>query len=244
MSGTSVLMATRKVKEKALEVAGHLLEADVSDLEFTEGQVQVKGTPGARLTLAEIAAATAPGGNRPPGMEPDLASVQYFENLAAAYSYGVHIAQVEVDAITGAVSVPRYVVVTDAGVIINPLVADGQIAGGVAQGLGGALMEELVYDSEGQPRSTSFLDYLVPGSTDVPEIEIGYRNSPSPLNPLGVKGMGEGGAIGAHSAVANAVADAIEHLGVRVTRTPLKPSTIWELVRSSGEAGRVPRLDR
>ncbi|MGE3287451.1 MAG: molybdopterin cofactor-binding domain-containing protein, partial [Pseudonocardia sp.] len=129
--------------------------------------------------------------------------------------------------------VTRYCVVNDAGVIINPLAAEGQIAGGVAQGLGGALMEELVYDDHGQPQSTTFMDYVVPGSLDVPALEIAHMTSPSPLNPLGVKGMGEGGAIGGHTAVANAVADAIEHLGCRVTRTPLKPSTVWELIHAS-----------
>lgn len=166
-------------------------------------------------------------------MEPGLESVQYFENMSAPYSFGIHIAEAEVDAATGQVEITRYCVVNDAGVIINPLVAEGQIVGGVAQGLGGALMEELVYDAQGQPQSASFLDYVVPGSLDVPAVEIGHMTSPSPLNPLGVKGMGEGGAIGGHTAVANAVADAIEHLGVRVTTTPLKPTAVWELVRSA-----------
>ena len=186
-----------------------------------------------RVTWAEVAAAATPGGNRPEGMEPDLESVQYFENLAAPYSYGVHVAEVEVDPATGGTTVTRYVVVNDAGTIVNPRNAEGQIAGGVAQGLGGALMEELVYAEDGQPQSTSFLDYLLPGSLDVPDIEIGHLESKSPLNPLGIKGMGEGGAIGSHAAVANAVADAIEHLGVRVTRTPLKPATVWQLIRSA-----------
>jgi carbon-monoxide dehydrogenase large subunit len=233
MSGTSVLMAATRVREKAMDLAAHLLEADVADLEFVDGYAQVKGSPGARLSLSEIAAAAAPGGNRPPGMDPDLESVQYFENDAAAYSFGVHIAEAEVDPDTGLVEISRYVVVNDAGVIINPLVAEGQIAGGVAQGLGGALMEELAYDAQGQPLTVSFLDYIVPSSLDVPEIEVGFLTSPSPLNPLGVKGMGEGGAIGGHSAVANAVADAIEHLGIRVTRSPLKPSVVWELLESA-----------
>jgi aerobic carbon-monoxide dehydrogenase large subunit len=180
-----------------------------------------------------VAAAASPGGSRPAGMEPDLESVQYFENLAAPYSYGIHVAEVEIDPDTGYTTVTRYVVVNDAGTIVNPRNAEGQIIGGVAQGLGGALMEELVYAPDGQPQSTSFMDYLVPGSLDVPTVEIGHLESTSPLNPLGVKGMGEGGAIGAHAAVANAVADAIEHLGVTVTRTPLKPSTVWELLESA-----------
>jgi len=233
MAGTSVQMASIKVRDKALQLAGHLLEVDTADLEFVDGAFQVKGSTHARRTLTELAAAAAPGGSRPPGMEPDLESVQYFESTAAPYSFGIHIAEVEVDPDTGQTAVTRYAVVNDAGVIVNPLAAEGQIAGGVAQGLGGALMEELVYDADGQPQATTFLDYIVPGSMDVPTLEIQHMTSPSPLNPLGMKGMGEGGAIGGHTAVANAVADAIEHLGVRVTRTPLKPSTVWELIRTS-----------
>ena len=244
MAGTSVQMASVKVRDKAMELAGHLLEADTADLEFVDGAFRVKGSPQSRRTLTEVAAAAAPGGSRPAGMEPGLESVQYFESMAAPYSFGVHIAEVEVDQGTGQVAVTRYSVVNDAGVIINPLAAEGQIAGGVAQGLGGALMEELVYGADGQPQSTTFLDYVVPGSMDVPPLEIRHRESPSPLNPLGVKGMGEGGAIGGHTAVANAVADAIEHLGVRVTRTPLKPSTVWELIHSHADGNKSAEADQ
>jgi carbon-monoxide dehydrogenase large subunit len=232
MAGTAVVMASTKVREKALALAAHLVEADPADMVLEEGYAHVKGVPTTRVSWAEIATAATPGGNRPEGMEPDLESVQYFENMAAPYSYGIHIAEAEVDPDTGVTTVTRYVVVNDAGTIVNPRNAEGQIAGGVAQGLGGALMEELVYAPDGQPQSTSFLDYLIPGSLDVPDVEIGHLETKSPLNPLGVKGMGEGGAIGGHSAVANAVADAIEHLGCTVTRTPLKPAMVWELMRS------------
>jgi carbon-monoxide dehydrogenase large subunit len=234
MAGTAVVLAARQVREKAEELAAHLLEADPDDLVLEDGAFAVKGVPSTSVTWAQVAAAASPGGSRPAGMAPDLESVQYFENLAAPYSYGIHIAEVEVDPDTGYTTVTRYVVVNDAGTIINPRNAEGQIVGGVAQGLGGALMEELVYGPDGQPQSTSFMDYLMPGSLDVPDVEISHLESKSPLNPLGVKGMGEGGAIGGHSAVANAVADAIEHLGVRVTRTPLKPATVWQLLQSAG----------
>jgi carbon-monoxide dehydrogenase large subunit len=234
MAGTAVVMASTKVREKALELAAHLLEADPADLVLEDGYASVKGVPSSRVSWPEIAAAATPGGNRPQGMEPDLESVQYFETMAAPYSYGIHIAEAEIDPDTGFTTVTRYVVVNDAGTIINPRNAEGQIVGGVAQGLGGALMEELVYGPDGQPQSTSFMDYLMPGSLDVPNVEIGHVETKSPLNPLGVKGMGEGGAIGGHSAVANAVADAIEHLGVTVTRTPLKPAAVWQLIQSAG----------
>jgi carbon-monoxide dehydrogenase large subunit len=233
MAGTSVVMAAAKVRDKARTLAAHLLEADPDDLVLEDGAFSVKGVPATSVTWAQVAAAASPGGNRPAGMEPDLESVQYFETMAAPYSYGIHIAEVEVNPHNGYTTVTRYVVVNDAGTIINPRNAEGQIVGGVAQGLGGALMEELVYGPDGQPQSTSFMDYLIPGSLDVPDVEIGHLETKSPLNPLGVKGMGEGGAIGAHAAVANAVADAIEHLGVTVTRTPLKPSTVWELLQSA-----------
>lgn len=234
MAGTAVVLAARKVRQKAEELAAHLLEADPADLVLEDGAFSVKGVPASSVTWAQVATAASPGGSRPTGMEPDLESVQYFENLAAPYSYGIHVAEAEVDPHTGYTTVTRYVVVNDAGTIVNPRNAEGQIAGGVAQGLGGALMEELVYGPDGQPQSTSFMDYLIPGSLDVPDIEVGHLESPSPLNPLGVKGMGEGGAIGSHAAVANAVADAIEHLGVRITRTPLKPATVWELLHAAG----------
>jgi carbon-monoxide dehydrogenase large subunit len=243
MAGTSVVMAARTVRAKAQELAAHLLEADPADLVLEDGSFSVKGVPTSQVSWAEVAAAASPGGNRPEGMEPDLESVQYFENMAAPYSYGIHIAEAEVDPDTGVTAVTRYVVVNDAGVIVNPRNAEGQIVGGVAQGLGGALMEELVYAPDGQPQSTSFLDYLMPGSLDVPDVEISHLESKTPLNPLGLKGMGEGGAIGGHTAVANAVADAIEHLGCTVTRTPLKPSVVWALIQSTaaadGAAGRT-----
>lgn len=235
MGGSALKLASGKVRNKAVALAAHMLEANVDDIEFEDGSAHVKGEPGERVTLPAIAAAAAPGGSRPESMDAGLEAVHYFETMAAPYSYGVHIAEADVDPETGLVTVARYVVVNDAGVIVNPLTAEGQIAGGVAQGLGGALMEELVYDADGQPQSTTFMDYLVPGSHDVPDIEVAFIESPSPLNPLGVKGMGEGGAIGGHTAVANAVADAIEHLGVRVRTTPLKPAAVWQLLQSADE---------
>jgi carbon-monoxide dehydrogenase large subunit len=240
MAGTAVVMAATKVREKALALAAHLLEADPTDLVLEDGYASVRGVPSSRVSWPEIAAAASPGGDRPEGMEPDLESTQYFENMAAPYSYGIHIAEAEISPETGYTTITRYVVVNDAGTIINPRNAEGQIVGGVAQGLGGALMEELVYAPDGQPQSTSFMDYLMPGSLDVPDVEIGHVETKTALNPLGVKGMGEGGAIGGHTAVANAVADAIEHLdGVRVTRTPLKPSVVWELLEQNATAERA-----
>jgi len=145
-----VHLAAVAVRERALRLAGHLLEVDVADLELAEGRVKVKGTPQPARSLAELAAAAAPGaGPRPDGMEPGLAATQYYENAATPFAFGVHVAQVEVEPATGQVTVTRYVVAHDAGVLINPLLAEGQIAGGVAQGSGGALMEELRYAPDG-----------------------------------------------------------------------------------------------
>jgi carbon-monoxide dehydrogenase large subunit len=232
MAGTSVQMASIKVREKALELAAHLLEADPADLEFVDGAFAIKGSPQSRKSLTDVAAAAAPGGSRPAGMDPDLESVQYFESMAAPYSFGIHIAEADVDPATGQVEITRYCVVNDAGVIINPLVAEGQIAGGVAQGLGGALMEELVYDPQGQPQCTTFLDYVVPGSMDVPTIDVGHMTSPSPLNPLGVKGVGEGGAVAPPAAIANAVCDALAPFGIELNATPIRPEQIVHFLRS------------
>ena len=166
-------------------------------------------------------------------MEPGLEARYYFEKKESPFSYGVHIAEVDVDRETGDVKLRRYVVVNDCGRMINPMIVEGQIAGGIAQGAGGALLEELVYDEQGQLLTASLLDYPLPTSLDLPTIEISHLVSPSNLNPLGVKGVGEGGAIGAHAAVANAVADAIAHIGAQVRETPLRPAVVWRLLNEA-----------
>lgn len=234
MAGTAALLATRQVRTKALELAAHLFEASVQDVEWLDGKAQLKGVPGKSFTLAELAKAAAPGGSRPPGMEPSLEARHYYEQSTVPFAFGVHLAEVEVEPETGLTSVRRYVVVNDCGQMINPMIVEGQIVGGIAQGLGGALLEELVYDETGQMLSANLLDYQLPTSLDVPEVEIAHLVSPSPINPLGVKGVGEGGAIGAHAAVANAVADAIAHTGAVVRTTPLRPATVWRLLNPAG----------
>jgi len=163
-------------------------------------------------------------------MEPGLDARYYFEKNQSPFSYGAHVAEVEVERETGDVKVRRYVVVNDCGRMINPMLVEGQIAGGISQGAGGALLEELVYDEQGQLLTASLFDYQLPTSLDLPSIEISHLVSPSDLNPLGVKGVGEGGAIGAHAAVTNAVADAIAHTGARVRQTPLRPAAVWKLM--------------
>jgi carbon-monoxide dehydrogenase large subunit len=231
LAGTAAALAARRVKEKAIQLAAHLLEADPRDLEWADGAAVVRGVPSRRITLAQLAKAAEPGGSRPPGMEPELASRYYFETHTAPYAGGVHVAEVEVDPDTGRVEVKSYVVAHDAGTLINPLIVEGQIVGGVAQGLGGALLEELVYTEDGQLLTGSLMDYLLPTAMDVPRVIIEHMSSPSPLNPLGIKGLGEGGAIAGHAAVANAVADALRLRGARLTSTPTKPDRVLSLLR-------------
>jgi carbon-monoxide dehydrogenase large subunit len=164
-------------------------------------------------------------------MSPGLEARHYFESEMPPFAYGVHAVTVEIDRETGAVRLDRYVVVSDSGRLINPMIAEGQIVGGIAQGLGGALLEHLVYDDEGQLLSSSLLDYALPTARDMPTVEMVHLEIPTPLNPLGVKGLGEGGAVGAHAAVANAVADALLPLGIKVQATPLSPGVVGPLVQ-------------
>jgi carbon-monoxide dehydrogenase large subunit len=169
-------------------------------------------------------------------MAPSLESRHYFECDHSPFAYGVHAVLVEVDAETGALRVERYQVVSDSGRLINPTIAEGQIVGGIAQGLGGALLEDLVYDANGQLLASTLLDYALPRARDLPWVDMMHLQIPSPLNPLGVKGLGEGGAVGAHAAVANAVADALLPLGSVVRETPLSAPAIGRLIRLSDGA--------
>ena len=201
-----------------------------------DGNAHVRGAPAKLLTLSQLAQAASPGGNRPPGMEPSLEARRYFETHASPYSYGVHAVVAEVDAETGQARVVRYAVASDAGRLINPSIVEGQIVGGIAQGLGGAMMEELAYDAAGQLVASTLMDYPLPNASDVPNIQITHLETPTPLNPLGVKGLGEGGAIAGHAAVTNAVADAVARLGARVTQTPLRPEAVRDLIQRARAA--------
>jgi carbon-monoxide dehydrogenase large subunit len=231
MAGNAAAMAAGSVRRKALEAAAHFLEVGTDDVEWCDGVAQVRGVAGRSLSLAQLADALRPGGShRVVGMEPTLEARHYYENEIPPFAYGVHVVLVEVDRETGAVRVKRYQVVSDAGRLINPTIAEGQIVGGIAQGLGGALLEHLVYDEQGQLMSSSLLDYAMPRASDVPNVDMQHMQIPSPLNPLGIKGLGEGGAVGSHAAVANAVADALLPLGVTVRATPLTPGAIRQLM--------------
>ena len=245
MAGNAASAAAVQVKARARELAAHVLEAAVEDIEWRDGAARVRGVADRSLTLAQLADAAQPGkGRRPAGLEPGLQARYYFERDDPPFAYGVHAAAVEVDAETGAVSVERYVVVSDSGVLINPTIAEGQIVGGVAQGLGGALLEHLAYDADGQLLASSLLDYALPTARHMPEVEMTHLQIPSPLNPLGVKGLGEGGAVGAHAAVANAVAAALRPLGIEVTATPLTPAVVARLLKQKEGGGGPDRAAR
>ena len=232
MAGGAVVVASRQVKAKALKLAAFLLEVTEADLELVDGAFQVVGAPGQSITLGALAAAAAPDRPLPPDMEPDLFARHYFQAPLPTFASGTHIAVVEVDGATGEVHILDYVSVNDAGPRINPTVVDGQIQGGIAQGLGGAMMEEIYYDDMAQPLG-SFLDYAVPRATDMPDVRQDHLETRSPLNPLGVKGLGEGGTLAPPAVLAAAVEDALAPLGVEVRRTPLTAGNVWRLMQAA-----------
>ena len=201
---------------------------------MTGGAVSVVGSPGASVTLSEIAQALSPGRSLPEGIEDyGLEATDIYHPENNTFAYGVHVSTVEVDLETGVVRPLRHVVVNDSGRVINPLILEGQVQGGVALGLGGGLLEEVVYDGDGQPRNPNFMDYLVPAIDNVPpEIVVEHMEIPTPLNADGIKGGGEGGAVGAPAAVANAVADAIRP--ARINATPLTPPRVHAAIRAAG----------
>ena len=224
--------ASRKLREKVFAIAGHKLECAVADLELRDGKVGVVGVPGAELTFAQIAQASRPGwdNGRPAGVEPGLQETYYFEPPTVTWAYAAHAVIVEVDAETGRLAIERYVVSHDCGVLVNPMLAEAQIVGGVVQGIGGATFEAIRYDTEGQLLSGTFMDYMMPVASDVPQIVLVHQEIASPLNPLGVKGLGEGGAISPPVAIANAVCDALAHLGIEINSTPVNPEALlWDI---------------
>jgi carbon-monoxide dehydrogenase large subunit len=231
VGGTAVLQAAEKVKDKAREIAAHLLEADPDDLVFSDGRFSVKGVPRKGISLQQIALEAHLAKNLPKKMEPGLSATSVFEPSNFTFPFGTHICVVEVDPKTGAIQILKYVAVDDCGKVINPLLVDGQIHGGIAQGLGQALLEEVVYDEEGQILSGSLMDYALPKAEDVPRLELSRTETPTPVNPLGVKGVGEAGTIGSTPAVVNAVVDALAPFGVTHIDMPLKPEKIWRLCR-------------
>jgi aerobic carbon-monoxide dehydrogenase large subunit len=242
VAGSACHAAALAVRDKILELASQLLQAPRGDLELVDGRVQVRGAPDSAIPLGTLALRANPlRGAVRPGTEPGLEATAYFGPDRGSTANGVHAAVVEVDPETALVEVRRYVVVHDSGRVINPLVVDGQIHGGVAHGIGNAFYEQLAYDEDGQLLNASFMDYLLPTATDVPPVETVHRETPSPLNPLGVKGVGEAGAIPTGAVFAQAVEDALAGSGVEITEIPLSPNRLFELIAAARTAGGAKR---
>jgi len=234
-AGSSVMLAARAVHDKAKKLASHLLEAAEHDLEVVDGAVRVVGAPKLAVGLGELSRVLqgAPGYGFPPGLDPGLDANVNHRLDALAYANACHVAEVEVDTETGGVRILRYCAIQDSGTLINPMMVAGQVQGGVAHGIGNALLEWMGYDAGGQPLTTSFAEYLLPGATEVPAIDTLFKETPSPLNPLGAKGAGEVGTIPAAAAIISAIEDALAPFGVRIAQTPLTPQRILELIATS-----------
>ena len=264
MSGNAIALAARNVREKALRIAGEAMEVDPRDLEIVEGIVRVKGNPESMMTLATVAVLSNPlryafdesaeaatqfvgssnmDFSKPPvaeGEEPGLEGKGYYSPTRATFANGMHAAIVETDPQTAEITILRYCVVHDCGRMINPMIVQGQVHGGVAQGVGGALYERMVYDDAGQLLNASFMDFLMPYASEVPHIETDHLETPSPLNPLGIKGAGEAGCIPVSAVIASAVEDAE---GFPITSMPISPDELWDLRRKHAE-GLIPDLRR
>ena len=235
MSG-AIHMASERLRARIFAVAGNAMECAPEDLELRDGRVSIVGVPDKSMSLAEISRAARPGWDnlRPEGIDAGLEETYYWEPPTVTWSYAAHAAIVEVDAALGKITVEKYAVAHDCGVVVNPLLAEGQIIGGAVQGLGGALLEEFHYDDQGQLQTGSFMDYLLPTASDVPRIDVTHVETPSPLNPLGVKGLGEGGAISPPVVIANAVGDALAPFGrIEFNSTPVRPEQIFAVVQGS-----------
>lgn len=236
MAGSAVFGASERTLQKAREVFAFHSEAAIDDvIQFDDGRIGVVGVPTSALTLAEIAAIADDPSNLPPEMEPGLRGEEMWEQDEATIPFGSHVSIVEVDTETGSVRVLRHVACDDAGIILNRMVVDGQVHGGVAQGIGQALFEQMRYD-EGYPLTGNLTSYLIPNAESMPPVEVSHTETPTPENPLGAKGIGEAGTIGSTPAVVNAVIDALSPFGIRHVDMPLTPNKIWDAVRSIDHA--------
>jgi len=233
VGGTAAVKAAGKIREKARAYAAHMLEASVDDIEVEGAEYRVKGSPDKKKTLQEIAFALDLGFSLPEGMEPYLDETVYHDTPNCTWPFGTHVAVVEIDEETGKVDLVRYVAVDDVGKKINPMIVDGQLHGGIVQGVGQALWEGAIYGQDGQLLSGSMLDYALPRASWLPHLELDETVTPSPVNPLGVKGVGEAGAIASTAAVANAVIDALAPFGVRHLDMPYTPQTVWRAMHAA-----------
>jgi aerobic carbon-monoxide dehydrogenase large subunit len=230
VGGPAVLLAGGRLKAKLGQIGAHMLEAHPDDVEVSEGRVFVRGSSDRAIPVAKVAEAAHLAHDLPEGVTPGLAEQEAYDPLNLAFAFATHATVVEVDIETGRLTFHEYAVVHDCGTVINPMIVEGQMVGGVAQGIGGTLLEELVYTDEGQLATTSFMDYMIPTAVEIPDVALDHTETPSPHVPGGMKGAGEGGAIAPPAAVANAVEDALHPLGVSITETPLTPAKLWQLL--------------
>ncbi|MCW3065397.1 MAG: aldehyde oxidase and xanthine dehydrogenase molybdopterin binding protein [Solirubrobacterales bacterium] len=243
VGGEALVRASNKVHDKVKRLVAHLLEAAPDDIELRDGKFSVKGSPDRGMTLAEASLAAYVPENLPEGMEPGLEETNFYDPENFVYPFGAHAAIVDVDAETGKVSVVRYVAVDDCGPAINPMIIDGQVHGGIAHGLGQALFEHVAYDEDGQLVTGTFVDYALPTAAEFPSFETDRTETPSPVNELGVKGVGEAGTIASSPTVVNAVVDALRPLGVTFMNMPLSPMRVWEAIQAAkGGEGKGPAL--
>ncbi len=241
IAGGAAQLAAIDVRDAALRLAAELYEAAVGDLTLDGGQFRVAGSPEPVGTLADAARVAYLESNRlPEGFEPGLDATRFFDPVMGAFAAGVQLAAIEIDPVTGEIEILRWVCVEDAGRVINPQIVNGQIAGSIAQGIGGAQYEHLIYDDDGNLRTGTLLDYLMPTSAEIPELEIGHIERPAD-NPTGVRGVGEGGTLGPAAVLASAVSDAI---GVEIDQLPVTPERVWSALRSARSEGRADRSER
>jgi aerobic carbon-monoxide dehydrogenase large subunit len=237
VGGSAIHLAAGRLRDKAMRIAAHLLEAAEADVEFDAGVFSLAGAPERTITLAEVAMAAYHAQNLPPGTEAGLDEQLLWEPANFSYPFGVHVAVVEVDTETGLVRLIRYACVDDCGNVLNPTLVEGQVHGGIAQGVGQALLEEVRYAPDGTQETASFIAYLIPSAVELPSFEVDRTVTPSPVNPLGAKGVAESGTIAAPAAVMNAVMDALAPLGVDDVDMPASPERVWSAIRAARGRG-------
>ncbi len=233
VGGVALHLACEKVVEKGKKIAAHMLEAAEGDIEFEGGRFSVAGSSERNVTMQDVAGAAYLANDLPEGMEPVLSADHVFDPPNFTWPYGTHVCVVEVDTETGAVTIPKYVAVDDCGPVINPAIVDGQLHGGIAQGIGQALYEEAVYDEEGNLLTGTMVNYMIPGAPEIPNMILDRTETPSPTNPMGVKGIGESGAIASQPAVINAVIDALSSEGVTHIDMPASPFKVWQTIQEA-----------
>jgi carbon-monoxide dehydrogenase large subunit len=236
VGGTAVYQSATKIKDKCRKIAAHLLEANEDDVVYENGKCFVRGAPDQAKSFGDLALAAYLAHNYPAGLEPGLEAQTFYDPSNFTWPFGTHVSVVEVDKDTGQVKIEKYLAVDDCGRVINPLLRDGQVHGGIAQGVAQALYEQAIYNEDGALVTGSMVDYAIPGMTELPMFDTFSTVTASPVNPLGVKGVGEAGTIGSSPCIVNAVVDALSPLGVKHIDMPLTPEKLWSVMNEGGKA--------